>query len=148
MDAMRLDEQKIFATTKEDLRQVTADVPVVMQRQVPVIQRVQRTVDVALVQYIDGIVDVPLVKRRQALPIQTVQKTLEVPPIQRRWSSRRRRQSRCPTADRRQGGLMQKQVPQSKCAEKQSRCFTFSSATQWWIPVRTNATSEVLEQDC
>ena len=45
MDAMRFDEQQIFATTKEDLRQVTADVPVVMQRQVPVIQRVQRTVD-------------------------------------------------------------------------------------------------------
>ena len=45
MDAMRFDEQKIFATTKEDLRQVTADVPVVMQRQVPGRQRVQRTVD-------------------------------------------------------------------------------------------------------
>ena len=37
MDALRFDEQKIFATTKDDLRQVT--------RQVPVIQRVQRTVD-------------------------------------------------------------------------------------------------------
>ena len=34
MDVMRFDEQKIFATTKEDLRQVTADVPAVMQRQV------------------------------------------------------------------------------------------------------------------
>ena len=32
------DEQKIFVTTKEDLRQVTADVPVVMQRQVPVMR--------------------------------------------------------------------------------------------------------------
>ena len=53
MDAMRFDEQKIFATTKEDLRKVTADVPVVMQRQVPVIQRVQGTVEIPLVQYID-----------------------------------------------------------------------------------------------
>ena len=44
---MRSDEQKIFATTKEDLRQVTADVPVVMRRQVPVIQRAQRTVDIS-----------------------------------------------------------------------------------------------------
>ena len=44
MDAMRFDEQKIFATTKEDLRQVTANVPAVMQRQVPVSRRVQRTV--------------------------------------------------------------------------------------------------------
>ena len=40
MDAMRFDDQKIFAPTKEDLRQVTADVPVVMQRQVLVTQRV------------------------------------------------------------------------------------------------------------
>ena len=48
-----------------------------MQRQVLVIQRVQRTVDVPLVQYIDRIVDVPVVKLRQALPIQTVQKTLQ-----------------------------------------------------------------------
>ena len=45
MDAMRFDEQKSFAKTKEDLRQVTADVPVVLQRQVPVSQMVQRTVD-------------------------------------------------------------------------------------------------------
>ena len=44
MDAMRFDEQKIFATTLEGLRQVTADVPVVMRRQVLVIQRIQRTV--------------------------------------------------------------------------------------------------------
>ena len=45
MDAMRFDELKILATTKEDITQITADVPVVMQRQVPVSQRVQRTVD-------------------------------------------------------------------------------------------------------
>ena len=50
---MRFDEQEIFATTKEDPRQVISDVPVVMQRQVPVIQRVQRTMDIPLVQYND-----------------------------------------------------------------------------------------------
>ena len=53
---------------------------------------------------IDRIVDVPIEKRRQALSIQTVQKTSEVPQIQRRWSSRRRKQSRCSTAAHRQGG--------------------------------------------
>ena len=37
-------------------------------------------------------------------PSRPVQKTLEVPPLQRRWSSRRRRQSRCPAAGHRQGG--------------------------------------------
>ena len=57
----------------------TADVPVVMQRQVLVIQRVQRTVDVPLVQYIDTIVDVPVVKLPRTRHFQTVQKTLEVP---------------------------------------------------------------------
>ena len=33
------DERKTFAATKEDLKQNTADLPVVMQRQVPAIQR-------------------------------------------------------------------------------------------------------------
>ena len=33
MDAMRFHEQKIFTTTKDDRRQLTADVPTVMQRQ-------------------------------------------------------------------------------------------------------------------
>ena len=56
MDVMRSDERKIFATTKEDLE----------QRQVPVIKRVQRTVDVPLVQCIDTIVGVPVGTRRQA----------------------------------------------------------------------------------
>ena len=56
MDVMRSDERKIFATTKEDLE----------QRQVLVIQRVQRTVDVPLVQCIDTIVGVPVGTRRQA----------------------------------------------------------------------------------
>ena len=53
---------------------------------------------------IDRIVDVPVVKRRQALSIQTVQKMSEVPQIQRHWSSRCRRQSRCSAAAHRQGG--------------------------------------------
>ena len=62
---MPFDERKTFATTKEDLEQNTADVPVVMQRQVLVIQKTQRTVDVPLLQYIDTTVDVPVAKRRR-----------------------------------------------------------------------------------
>ena len=42
------------------------------------IQSVQRSVDVTLIQYIDTIVDVPVVKRRQEPTIQPEQKTLEV----------------------------------------------------------------------
>ena len=128
MDAMRPDGQKIFATTNEGLRQVTADVPVVMQRQVLVIQRVQRTVDVPLVWYIDAIVFVPIVKRRQASPIQTVQKMLEVPPIQRR-SPDAQPQAVDKVVD--DFVMMQRQGPQCKCAEKQSRCLSFTSATKW-----------------
>jgi len=41
------------------------DVPVVKQRQVPSVQKVQKTVEVPQVQYIVKVVDVPVVKRRQ-----------------------------------------------------------------------------------
>ena len=63
--AMPFDERKTFAATKEDLEQNTADLPVVMQRQVPVIQKAQRTVDVALLQYVDATVDVPVAKQHE-----------------------------------------------------------------------------------
>ena len=42
MAAMPFDERKTFAATKEYLEQNTADLPVVMQRQVLVIQKAQR----------------------------------------------------------------------------------------------------------
>ena len=63
--AMPFDERKTFAATKEDLEQNTADLPVVMQRQVLVIQKAQRTVDVPLLQYIDTTVDVPMAKQHE-----------------------------------------------------------------------------------
>ena len=50
---------------KEDLEQNTADLPVVMQRQVLVIQKAQRTVDVPLLRYIDTTVDVPVAKQHE-----------------------------------------------------------------------------------
>ena len=63
--AMPFDERKTFATTKEDLEQSTVDLPVVMQRQVPVVQKAQRTVDVPLLQYFDTTVDVPVAKQHE-----------------------------------------------------------------------------------
>ena len=63
--SMPFDERKTFAATKEDLEQNTADLPVVMQRQVPVIQKAQGTVDVPLFQYIDTTVDVPVAKQHE-----------------------------------------------------------------------------------
>ena len=62
---MSFDERKIFAATKEDVEQNTTDIPVVMQRQVLVIQKAPRTVDVPVLQYIDTTVDVPVAKRRR-----------------------------------------------------------------------------------
>ena len=59
------DEQTIFTAMKEDLEQNTADIPVVMQRQVLVIQKAQRTVDIPLLQYIDTTADVPVAKALQ-----------------------------------------------------------------------------------
>ena len=63
--AMPFDERKTFAATMGDLEQNTADLLVVMQRQVPVIQRAQKTLDVPLLQYIDTTVDVPVAKQHE-----------------------------------------------------------------------------------
>ena len=56
---------RLFAATKEDLEQNTTDIPVVMQRQVLVIQKAQTTVDVPLLQYIDTTVDAPVARALQ-----------------------------------------------------------------------------------
>ena len=60
--AMSFDEQKSSTATKEDLKQNTTDIPARMQRQVLVILKAQRTVDVPLLQYSDTTVDVPVAK--------------------------------------------------------------------------------------
>ena len=52
--------------------------PVVVQRQVPAIQKVQKTGEVPQVQYIDRIMDLLVVKRHLEPTIQTEQKTAEV----------------------------------------------------------------------
>ena len=66
--AMSFDEQKSSAETKEDLKQNTTDIPARMQRQVLVIQKAQRTVDVPLLQYSDTTVDVPVAKDAEKTP--------------------------------------------------------------------------------
>ena len=62
---MSFDEQKTSTVTKEDLEQNSTDITVAMQRQVLVIQKAQRTVDVPLLQYIDTTFDVPVAKQRR-----------------------------------------------------------------------------------
>ena len=58
------------------------DVPVVMQRQVPAVKVVQKTVEVPQTQFIDRVVDTPVVQQRQVPTVQMVQKTMENPQAQ------------------------------------------------------------------
>ena len=59
--------------------QDAANVPVVLQKQAQVIQKVPKTVEVPKLQYIDEIVDEPVVMQGQVPTTQTVKKTVEVP---------------------------------------------------------------------
>ena len=73
-----------FATAEDKCKVAdeVVDVPVVLQRQVLVIQQVQETVEVSRVWYTDKIIDVPVAAQRQVPSIQTVQRTAGVPRVQ------------------------------------------------------------------
>merc|ERR1712196_350581 len=58
------------------------DVPVTKQRGVPMVQTVQRPVEVPQIQYVDEVVEVPVTKQRQVPMVQTVQRPVEVPQVQ------------------------------------------------------------------
>ena len=58
------------------------NIPVMAQTQVPSAQRVQKIVEMPVVQFSDGHVDMPVITQRQVPMIPNVQKTVEVPQIQ------------------------------------------------------------------
>ena len=58
------------------------DVPIIVQRQVPIVQKVQKTVEVFQTQFINKVVDVPVHMQRQVPAVQVVQKTAEATRIQ------------------------------------------------------------------
>ena len=58
------------------------DVPVMMQRQEPVTQKVWKTVEVPQVQYVHQIIDVPVVVQCQVLTSQIVKNTVEAQQVQ------------------------------------------------------------------
>merc|ERR1711945_75660 len=58
------------------------DIPVVAQRQIPMVQTVQKTIEIPQMQYIDKVVDVPVVQVMQVPQVQVVEKTVEIPEIQ------------------------------------------------------------------
>ena len=75
----------------------TLDVPVVMQRQVPTVQKVQKTVEVPQTQFIDKVVDVPVHMQRRApedrdaqkavacAQVQFLDKIADVPVVAQHW---------------------------------------------------------------
>ena len=58
------------------------DVPVIEQRQVPIVRKVQKTVEVPQTQFINKVVDVPVHMQRPVPAVQVVQKTAEATRIQ------------------------------------------------------------------
>ena len=89
--------QKMKHTIQEKINQATKhikipqvqfldkadDMLVDVQRQIPVAQTMQKTMEVPPSQCIDKVVDIPVVAQRQISPmVQTVQKTIEIPQLQ------------------------------------------------------------------
>ena len=72
---VRLDQESDLGRDRCSGKQI-ADVPVVVQSQVPVIQKMQKTVEVPQVQFTDKVIDVPM--HRQAQPIDQV---VDVPEV-------------------------------------------------------------------
>ena len=73
------ESKDLYSKTKGDYYRF---LPVVLQRQVPMSLRVQKTVEVPQVRYIDEIVDEPVVVQGQVPTTQTVQKTVEASRVQ------------------------------------------------------------------
>ena len=69
---------KTVETPRVRFNERVVDVPVVMPRQVPTIQRVQKVEEVPQVECSDMVVDVPVMMQRQVSTTQLVQKTREV----------------------------------------------------------------------
>ena len=58
------------------------DAPVIVQRQVPIVRKVQKTVEVLQAQSTDEVVDTPMIMQRQVQAIQVAQKTVKDPQTQ------------------------------------------------------------------
>ena len=58
------------------------DVPVVVQRQVSIVQKLQKTVEVPQMHFIDNVMDIPVEMHRQVPAVQVVRKTMEDPQAQ------------------------------------------------------------------
>ena len=57
------------------------DMPVVVQRQIPMVQTVQKTMEIPQLQYCDEVIDVPVVSVVQVPRVWVVKKTVEDPQL-------------------------------------------------------------------
>ena len=78
------DEDKAVPQNEVEVPQIrfidrVVDIPVVQQRQVPMVQTIHKTVEIPQAQFLDKVVDMPVVVQRQ---VHKVQKTQEVPHLQ------------------------------------------------------------------
>ena len=71
--------QKIVEMPKVQSSDGEVDMPVVTQRQVPMIPNVQKTVEVPQIQYVDKIVDAPVVAWTEDVGTQTVSRKRKIP---------------------------------------------------------------------
>merc|ERR1712129_284261 len=58
------------------------DVPVVKQRHVPSVQKVQKPVTVPVIETVEKVVDVPVIKQVEVPQVQTIEKVVEIPQVQ------------------------------------------------------------------
>ena len=82
IDVPVLQIQETVEVPQIQLIDEVVDVPVVVQRQVPTVEKVQKTVKVRQVQFIDKVVDAPVIVQRQVPAIQVAQKTVKDPQTQ------------------------------------------------------------------
>merc|ERR1712029_1024753 len=58
------------------------DVPVVKQRHVPWVQKVQKPVAVPVIETVEKVVDVPVIKQVEVPQVQNIEKVVEIPQVQ------------------------------------------------------------------
>lgn len=104
------------------------EVLVVMQRQMPTIQKMQTTVEVPQLQCIDRVVDVPVVMRRQVPIIQRVHKIVEVKQVQVTDKS-------CPCCGRGKSPWCRRfrRSISTFQTERLRRCHRFSTSIMSWM---------------
>ena len=72
-------QEQVRNHTVDQFIDKTVDAPVIVQRQVPIVRKVQKTVEVLQAQSTDEVVDTPVIMQRQVQAIQVAQKIITSP---------------------------------------------------------------------